>query len=124
MGTSSRIREILITDMLGMELLAEHMSRSTQVNASILGPNVDRKKFGEAVDRHMDRLREAVLLQEYDRFYAQEQEVMRKQQGEAMMNAFEKLKKDGTIEAFRKRALSIIDKLEHRPPSSSFAPHA
>lgn len=110
-------------DMVRMEHAVETRREHVHIAATLLGPNVDLKKFRSVNDDFNKDIDVTSSLREYALFYAQEKELRRNRTVEAMMKAFERMKKDGTIAAFEESVQKSLEKIHARDAEqqSSFA---
>ncbi len=103
-------------DMVRMEQIVEARMEHVQIAATLLGPNVDLKKFKSVNDTFNNDIDATASLREYALFYAREQEIVRESIAGAMMKAFERMKKDGTIDAFKKRVAEARARIHANDP--------
>lgn len=107
--------------MVRMETAVQYRQDRVLTMASLLAPNLDIKKFRQISDDFTSDLEATSSLREYALFYAREKEMARERTVAAMMKAFERMEKDGTIEAFRARVERERAEIRARKPQSSFS---
>lgn len=89
-------------DMVTMESMANQRAEYTGLTATMLGPNLDIKKYRQTMDEFAEDVETTRALREYAMFYARERELLKSRRDQELIKAFEQMQKDGTIEAFRK----------------------
>lgn len=99
-GLSSRLRELMVTDLLQMEEVANSRESSTFLSAMMLGPNVDRKKYSEVMEEYYRALGYVSDLRRYNLYSEREKKRHYAKVYRQLMKDFRQMQKDGTIAAF------------------------
>lgn len=113
-GLASRARELVLTDMLEMEEHAETIYRILNIRATMLGPNVDLKQYGNIIKEMLSDVRTSQKYHEYALYHAKEQELIRMRQAEMLLENLNKLEEVGIIDQFKKEAEEWRKEVEER----------
>lgn len=113
-GMTSRLREFMLGDMLLMEEAAENREKALTLSYSMLGPNVDRKKYREVMNNYIDTLDEIIELKGYGGYIKQEKRKQELSIFESLMRDYQRMEENGTIAAFRKECEEIVKELERQ----------
>lgn len=98
--------------MIAMENASTATYDKLLLNTALLAPNIDLRKFKEQAD-HINSILDYIdAMRQYMPHLEASREEELKQAAEPLIKVWEKLEKDGTIEAFRK-AVEALDNNGH-----------
>lgn len=100
-GIESQIRETLLFDTIVMEQNAEVILNCIKISNTLLGPNIDRRRYKEQSQHNSDQLDLIQNYNNYNLWSTMNSKAHLFSQSSSMIKLWNKMVKDGTLKAIR-----------------------